>query len=133
MASTDLYNQVVTEIALKTQDITTNTTTAGEIIDTSGYESVVFVAQTGTLTDGFYLGYLTESDDATMTDATMVDVNFRQGSMGIFNSFDDTTFRMGYLGHKRYVRLSFLSTSVSTGGTLSAIVVKNSPRLVSGS
>ena len=59
-------------VALKIQEITTNTTTDGEIIDMQGFDSVTFLFQTGTVTDGDYTVLIQEGDDSGLSDNTDV-------------------------------------------------------------
>jgi hypothetical protein len=95
MATRDIYNNLNDLVAFNTQSITTDTTTAGVIIDTQGYSSLLFVMQSGTLTDGTY------------------------------------TPSIGYVGDKRYVRLSIVSASTTSGGggTLSAVALRGTPTI----
>lgn len=131
MASQDMHNNVFGYVALETQAITTDTTTNGEIIDTQGFESVEFVALSGTLTDGDYLPLVEDGDDASLSDAAAVSDDFLLGTEAdaAFAATDDNTVkRIGYVGHKRYVRYSVVSSSTSSGGTLSAVALLGRPR-----
>jgi hypothetical protein len=131
MASRDLYNLVLTKVALNTQAITTNTTTNGVIIDTLGFESVTFAIQSGTITDGTYTPTIFESDDSGLSGSNAVDSSFLIPTDGtalsgaVFSGAADSnkSKRFGYVGHKRYVRISEASTGVTSGGTFSAQVI----------
>lgn len=125
----DLHNNVSGAIALAVQNITTNTTTAGAIIDSLGFESLEFFITSGTITDGAYALLLQESDDSGMAGATTVSAENTLGSVTGFVAADDNVVkRVGYIGKKRYVRLSIVSTGVTTGGTnFTATAVKGHP------
>ena len=129
MADKDLKNSVISKVALNIQAISTNTTTAGAIIDTLGYESVTFVLQSGTLTDGAYTPLIEDGDNSGLSDAAAVADDFLLGTeagAAFALTDDNTTKRIGYVGKKRYVRVSVVSTSVSSGGTLGGVCVLGS-------
>lgn len=139
MATREIYNMLYPEVALSTQAISTDTTTAGEIIDTANYDGgILFAILSGTLTDGAYTPYFEEGDESNLSDASAVaDKNISPVNVGgtwyttgqeaalAFAATDDDTVRtVGLVGTKRYVRLSLVSASTSTGGTIGAIVLK---------
>jgi len=126
----DIHNNVYGEIALVVQNITTNTTTVGNIIDTSGFESLEFFITSGTITDGAYALVLEEGDDAALADAAAVPADNVLGDLtGFVAADDDTVKRVGSIGKKRYQRLSIVSTGVTTGGTnFTSTVVKGDPK-----
>jgi len=124
----DLHNNVDDRVALNIQAISTNTTTAGAIIDTAGYESIEFVVQSGTITDGTYTVLLQEDTDSGLATATTVATDYTIGTLPAFVATDDNvTKRIGCVPTKRYVRLSLVSTGVTTGGTLGAVAVLGHP------
>ena len=130
MASIDLHNQVTPAVALTIQDITTDTTTAGEIIDMSGHYSLEFLLLSGTLTAGTFTPLVEHGDDAALADAATVGTDFLLGTVTdatFADTDDDSVKRIGYVGHKRYVRLSIVSAGTANG-TMSAIAVKSDPR-----
>ena len=114
----DLHSNVKTLIALAVQDITSDTTTVGAIIDTLGFESLEYSIQSGTITDGAYALKLEDGDDSGLSDAADVPT---ANILGVLTGFvaddDDETKRVGSISKKRYQRLSVVSTSTSTGGT----------------
>lgn len=114
----DLHSNVKGVLALAVQDITTNTTTVGAIIDTAGFESLEYLIHSGTITDGAYAFVLEEGDDSGLSDAAAVAAAETLGTLtGFVAADDDTTKRVGSIGKKRYQRLSIVSTGVTTGGT----------------
>lgn len=123
----DLHNNIKAEAALNIGAISSNTTTAGNIIDMKGFGSVEFIIISGTLTDGTYTPLVQEGDAANLSDASSVDDADLLGteSDAAFAASDDNTVKkVGYIGNKRYVRLSLVSTGVTTGGTLTALALK---------
>ena len=67
MSEFDLHSNIDDRVALNLQDIITGTI-VGEIIDTSGFESIEFVVQSGAINDGTYALVLEEGDDAGLSD-----------------------------------------------------------------
>lgn len=123
----DLHNNIKAEVAFDTAAISSDTTTAGNIIDMQGYGSVEFIIQSATLTDGTYTPLIEEDDDSGLSSASAVadaDLLGTEASAAFIASEDDEVKKVGYIGNKRYVRLSIVSASTSTGGTVSAISVK---------
>ena len=122
MASVDLHNNIDERVALNIQTITTNVD--GEIIDTAGYESIEFLVSTGTWTAGTITPKLQDGDDSGLSDAADVASDFVVGSYVALGAANGVT-RVGYVGKKRYVRLSAVSASANLQG--GAIAVLGSP------
>jgi hypothetical protein len=126
-SSVDIHNETTPEVALTSQTISTDTTTAGEIIDTQGFAAIEFIMQSGTLTDGTYTPLIQDGDDSALSDAAAVADTFltnTEASAAFAATDDDAVKAIGYVGHKRYVRLNIVSASTSSGGVLAAVVVK---------
>jgi hypothetical protein len=133
MAKKDLKNSILEKVALNIQAISSNTTTDGAAIDTKGYQSVTFVLQSATLTDGTYTPVIEESDtgafageENAVADADLLGTE----AAAAFAAADDNEVRrIGYVGNKRYVRLTLVSASTSTGGTLGAVAILGHPEV----
>jgi len=126
----ELYSSYKVSNALDTQAITSDTTTVGDIIDTAEYGSILFAIQSGTLTDGTYTVLIEEGDESNLSDASAVDdadLTNTEASASFASTDDNTVNKIGYVGSKRYVRLSLVSASTSSGGTLGAIAIQGSP------
>ena len=111
-------------------DISTDTTTAGTIIDTAGYDGGVFFAMgASAYTDGTFTMKIEEGDESDLSDASVVDDDNRvyQGTINPAVSAvtaDGTILsKQGVFNTKRYVRLSVVSTSTTHGSSLYAIAV----------
>jgi hypothetical protein len=125
MSAYDISSSIAYDSAFNTAAIATDTTTNGEIIDTLGYQSLDFAVLSGTLTDGAYTITLEDGDAANLSDASTVASTSLVGSLPAFADTEDNTVKhVGYVGKKRYVRLSIVSTSTSSGGTFSAVALK---------
>jgi hypothetical protein len=91
--------------------VSTDATTAGEIIDTLGFESITFLLQ-GTITAGNITPLIEDGDDAALGDAAAVSDDFLIGTEAAAKLITTTTeTAIGYVGKKRYVRLSAVSAN----------------------
>lgn len=124
MASFDMHSDVFGVVAKNTAAISSSTTTAGNIIDTQGYEGLEFFIQSGARTDGTYTPLIEEGDEADLSDAAAVaDEDLVGTEAGAAISAANAIKRIGYVGHKRYVRLSIVSSDVTSGATIGATAV----------
>jgi hypothetical protein len=124
----DLHNNIKVEVALDTAAISSDTTTNGNIIDMQGFGSVEFVIQSGTLTDGTYTPLIEEGDVSNLSDASAVadsDLLGTEANASFAATDDNAVNKVGYIGNKRYVRLSIISSGTTSGGTVSGISVKS--------
>lgn len=129
----DLKHNINVKNALDIQQIKTNTTTTGEIIDVAGYESVTFCFQTGTVTDGDYTVTLYEDSDSAMATESLVDDADLIGTEALASysaDADDNKVRtLGYIGDERYLRLKIVSTNTSSGAYVGAVVILGHPHV----
>lgn len=126
----DLHNNIKTQSAFNSALINSNTTTNGLIIDMQGFEAVEFIIQSATITDGSFTPLVRHGEASDLSDAADVPDASLLGTeaAAAFAAADDNTVKkIGYIGGKRYVRLSLVSTGVTSGGTLAAIAVKALP------
>lgn len=124
----DLKNDVALLVALNIQEVTTNTTTDGVVIDLQDYEGCTFVFQTGTVTDGDYLPLIEESDIVTFggEENVVVDADLigTEANAGFTADDDDNKIStLGYIGSKRFVRFAVVSTNTGSGAFLGANVI----------
>ena len=126
----DLHNNIDDRVALDPQAITSDTTTAGNIIDTVGYESLEYLIASKTITDGTYALKLEQGDDAALADAADVPADEVLGALTGFVAADDNAVkRVGSIGKKRYQRLSIVSAGTTSGvDIMSAVAVLGHPK-----
>ena len=86
-------------------------------------ESAMAVIHTGTMTDGSVAITLEHSDDNS-TYTTVSGAELQGTAPTIAASDDDKVYELGYLGHKRYLRVSAVTTGGSTGGTFGATIIR---------
>lgn len=106
----------------------------GEIIDTTGFDSLTFIVTLATVTTADSSNYFTitlqHGDDASLSDAATVTA--ATGLLGSNLVINDTTpllnhiGLMGYAGGKRYVRLVATETGTASAA-FSATAVKTLP------
>lgn len=135
MATQDLVEFTKESIALDVQTISTDTTTDGNDIDMTGYQSVMFAFFTGDYTDGDYEPLIEHADDdgtgspdtyTAVDDDDLLPTGTGQEaarSLGAANAID----QIGYRGSKKFVRLAIVSTSTTTGATVGAVAVQGHP------
>ena len=128
MASRDLKNDIKIVNALNIASITTNTTTVGVEVDTLGFESVTIEVIVGARTDGTVTPLLQETDVAGSYSGSVADEDLIGLEADAALSELNTRSRFGYIGKKRYVRLSLVSTSVTTGLTAGGSVILGNPK-----
>lgn len=126
----DLFNRVAVKRAIDPL-VQTNSSAAivGQIVDSQGYESLVYVIDTGNLTDAdaTFDVKLEEGNDAALADAAVAaaaDVQVDPGFDGVtqagFNARftfakDNAQLKIGYKGGKRYTRLTIQPNNNDAG------------------
>lgn len=128
MASRDIGTTMEVVNVFDNQSITSDTATVGNIIDTQGAEGFEFILQSGTINDALLVPLIEDGDDPALGDATTVSSEFLIGTIGdvTFENAADNNLvkKIGYVGKKRYVRLSIGSTSTSGANFISGNGVK---------
>jgi len=95
------------EVALNTQVINSDTTTAGTIIDTVGFEAITFFMQVGVVTNGDVAMLIEDGDDSGLSDAAAVSDDFLVGTeVATLLDTSQTVSKIGYVGKKQFVRPS---------------------------
>ena len=112
--------------------VTDNTAAVGQIIDLRGYQALTFVIATGTLADAdaIFAVLVEEGDDSGLSDAAAVaddDLIGTEALAGFTFGDDDETRKIGYVGHKRYVRLTVTPTNNTGDAPISAVAVLGHP------
>ena len=135
MASRDLHNNIhpvpaIVPVAARTD----NTAIVSAIVDTAGYESVEFVLVTGTNTDAnaTFSVLFEDGDDAALADNAAVDDTYLLGTEAdaAFTFGDDNKCRkIGYVGSKRYCRVTVTPSGNDSGNIfLAAVWLLGHPR-----
>lgn len=91
--------------------VTDNTPFVSQIFDCRGYDSVAFVALTGSLADAdaTFATLVEHGDQSNLSDAAAVPDDSLNGTEALASftfAADDKVFKVGYRGSKRYVRVT---------------------------
>ncbi|EJC75556.1 hypothetical protein Rleg10DRAFT_5810 [Rhizobium leguminosarum bv. trifolii WSM2012] len=135
MASKDLHNRVhfvplIVPVAARTD----NTPIVSAIIDTQGYESVEFALVTGTNTDtnATFAVTVDEGDNSGLSDAVAVTNSKLIGTLaeaGFTFADDNECRKLGYIGNKRYVRVTVTPSGNDSGNIfISGVAVLGNSR-----
>lgn len=94
----------------------------GTVIDRQGFESLTYAIATGTLSDAdaTYTVLLEESDASDMSGANAVadaDMIGTEAAAGFTYANDGVTRKLGYIGHKRYTRLTITPAGANSGNS----------------
>lgn len=113
---------------------TDNTAWVSEIIDTRGYGSLTFLLLTGSLADAdaTFAVTMDHGDASNLSDAASVPAAQLVGTLALagFTVADDNeTRKIGYVGSKRYVRLTVTPSGNSGNAFLAAIALLGRPDL----
>lgn len=135
MASKDIHNNLhfvplIVPVAARTD----NTAIVSAIIDTAGYESVELVLVTGTNTDtnATFAVLVEDGDNSGLSDNAAVADTFLIGTEAVagFTFSDDNECRkIGYVGGKRYVRMTVTPSGNDSGNIfIAGVAVLGNPR-----
>lgn len=109
--------------------ISSNTTTASNIIDTQGFDKVTFVLTSTAYTDGTYTPAVSESDDSGMSgenavaDADLTKLESAAAISAATTQAVDASAKIGYVGSKRYLTCDIVSTGTSSGATVGVMAI----------
>lgn len=124
--SKDILSRIVTRRLISpSRQTSSDAAVVSQILDRQGYEAVGIVIQTGNLTDSdaTFACLLEESNDSGMSGANTVAAEdcipaVAPATTLAFRFSDDHIFKsVGYVGAKRYLRLTITPTS-NAGGNL---------------
>jgi len=132
MSEFDLHSNIKSLVSHAPMDIV-QTSPAGSVIDTSGFESIEFIMQSGTLSAGIFTPLLEESDDAgfsigvttVTTEETLGDTTIGFDASDVLHH--DQSIRIGSIGKKRYQRLTIIPAASSGANFFSVIAILGHP------
>lgn len=104
-------------------------TVNGTGVDLKGYDSAVAVVHFGAVTDGGWTPSIDDSDD-NVTFGAVAAANLVGAFTEAVAASDDTVQYVGYIGTKRYIRVTVTESTASTTGALfSAAVIRGNPHI----
>ncbi len=124
MAMADLHNNIKCSTAIAPAAAVTNDTAfVSAIVDTANFGSCEFVGLLGTNADAdmTYTVLVEDGDSSTLADNVAVADEFLLGveAMGLDYADDGKCFKIGYIGPKRYVRVT-ITPANNTGNAFVA-------------
>ena len=121
----DLLNLIDVKRVISPVSVSDNTAQVGQIIDRKGFESVTYVILTGSIADAdtTFTVLLEESNDSGMSGATAVadeDLLGTEALAGFQFDDDNECRKLGYIGSKRYTRLTITPANNASAALLAA-------------
>jgi len=128
----DMANNVTPKPVLAPAVGTDDTPLVGAIIDRLGYDSLTYLIQTGTLADAgaTWTALLEESDAANMDGAEAVadaDLIGTEALASLTQANDGVCRKLGYVGNKRYTRLTLTPSGNAGNAPISAMALLGMP------
>jgi hypothetical protein len=128
----DMSNNVTPKPVLAPAVGTDDTALVGAIIDRLGYDSLTYLIQTGVLADAAatWTVLLEESDDSGMAGAGAVpdgDLIGTEALAGFNQAADGKCLKLGYVGNKRYTRLTVTPAGNAGSAPISAMALLGNP------
>jgi hypothetical protein len=136
----DLTNNIQVKRVLSPVSVADNTAQVGQIVDQSGYDELAYIINTGSLADAdaTFTVLLEEGDAANLSDAAAVaDADMISQTPGTapetaasfrYDS-DDQVRKLGYIGNKRYTRLTITPANNASAGLMSAVAIVSRARI----
>lgn len=113
------------------QSTSTDTPVVSSIIDRKGAEQLAFIILTGSIADAdvTFAVLLEHGDDPALSDAAAVPDSDMVGatpevSAGFQFDDDDSVRKLGYVGNKRYTRLTITPTGNASAALLAAVAIR---------
>jgi len=129
----DLFNNTHPAPCISPAVVSDNTAAVGTVTDRQGYDSLTYVIATGTLADAdATFATLVEHSDASGSGFEAVadsDLLGTEANASFAYSDDDKTFKIGYRGTKRYVRLTVTPANNSGSAPLAAVALLGHPNV----
>jgi hypothetical protein len=130
----DLFTNINVRRVISPVSVADNTALVGQIIDRKDFESLTYLIATGSIADAdaTFAVLLEESDDSGMSGATAVvdaDLLGTEVLAGFRFDDDNETRKLGYVGSKRYTRLTITPSANASAAVISAVALMGHPQL----
>jgi len=128
----DLHNNIDVKRVISPVSEAGTTALVGQIIDCQGFESLEYVIATGSIADvdATFTVLLEEGDNSALSDAAAVaDANLLGTEVLAGFQFDDDNEcrKLGYIGNKRYTRLTITPAANASAALISAVAILGNP------
>ena len=133
MAS-DIHNNLEVRRAISPVSVADNTAQVSQVIDRKGYDALEFFIETGTIASGTATFAVTmdHGEASNLSDALAVPSDQMVGTLataGFSFSNPNVTRKVGYIGGKRYVRLTITPAANAAAALLTAVAVLGNPAI----
>ncbi|MGZ8927127.1 MAG: hypothetical protein ACXW03_01585 [Methylobacter sp.] len=130
----DLFNNINIKRCISPVSEAGNTALVGQIIDKQGFESLTYAIATGSLGDAGaeFTVLLEEGAASNLSDAVAVvdaDLLGTEVLASFIQTDDDKCFKLGYIGSKRYTRLTITPANNATAAVISAVAILGNPQI----
>ncbi|HEY0116283.1 MAG TPA: hypothetical protein VGB54_11215 [Allosphingosinicella sp.] len=128
MKNLDLYSRLAVRRAVSPQSDGDNTALASQIIDRQGFTGLLFAIAIGSVADAdaTFTTLVEHGDADNLSDAAAVpdaELNGSEAAASFQYDDDNETRKIGYVGNKRYVRLTITPANNASAALVSAIAV----------
>lgn len=129
----DMMNHIHVLAGIAPVVVTDNTAQVSAIIDVRDYDALTWLINTGTLSDADTTLAVTmdHGDAANLSDAAAVGATDLVGTLALAGATfadDGETRKVGYIGNKRYVRLTITPSNNTGNIPISAMALLGRPR-----
>jgi hypothetical protein len=123
----DLANNLAIRTAIASVTVSDNTPLVGVVIDSLGFEGVVYAIGIGTLADAdaTFVPLIEESDSSGSGFTAVADADLigTEAGAGFTFADDGETRKLGYVGNKRYTRLTITPSGNAGSASLAALAI----------
>lgn len=128
----DLHNNIAPKRVISPVSVSDNTALVGQIIDRQGFNALEYIIATGSLADAdaTFTVLLEEGDNSALSDAAAVaddDLLGTEAQASFTFAADDKVFKLGYVGNKRYTRLTITPAGNASAAVIAAVAVLGDP------
>jgi hypothetical protein len=134
MASRDLHSNIHVRRGISpAAAVADDTPFVSQIVDMAGYESAEFAILTGPLADAdaTFSVLVQDGDQANLSDAAAVpaaQLLGTQAQAGFTFADDDKVFKIGYVGGKRYARVTITPANNAGNAFIAGVWILGNPR-----
>ena len=128
MKNLDLYSKIAVRRAISPVSVADNTAAVSQVIDRQGFTALMFAIALGAIADAdTTMAVLVEhADISDMTGAVAVpdaELNGTEAAAGFQFDDDIETRKIGYVGNKRYVRLTITPANNASAALIAAVAL----------
>lgn len=129
----DLANHLSVKRAISPVSISDNSPLVSQIVDLSGFDKAMFAIVTGSIADAdaTFTVLVQHGNDPALSDAADVpdsQLTGTEAAAGFKFDSDDQTRKIGYVGPKRYLRLTITPANNTGAALISAVAILSGSR-----